>query len=1220
MKKALAIALTLMVVAGASHAGKMSPGLESLMSTMNGSEEIKVLVVMKDQVDTKTLDWDLHVARTPMHERHDIVVSALRDRAVASQQPLLDELATMRGRGDVRGFTSHWLINAVVVVTTVAEVPRLALRPDVDVIEADLVVELIEPVNEPRAKTLGTRGIGITPGVVAVGARRVWDELGIDGTGAIVGILDTGVDLTHPALNARWQGNFTTAGESWYDAAGLGHSTPQDDHYHGTHVMGTITGLAPDDTIGVAPGAHWVAANPIIMSAGSAFDNAVIASLEFMADPDGDPGTSDDVPDVVQNSWGVNEGFTGYYDCDSRWWAAIDNCEAAGVVLTWSAGNEGSGSTTLRSPADRATSPYNCFSVGSTDNTGTTISGFSSRGPSGCGGEFAMKPEIMAPGADIYSAQPGGGYQYLDGTSMAGPHIAGVVALMRSANPGLDVITIKQIIMDTAIDMGVAGEDNDHGHGFVDAYEAVLAVLSGYGTLEGTVTDLSTSLPIEGAQVVFTAAGELDRARTTDASGFYSIMLPQGDWDLDVTAFGYLGDSVAAVAVIEDGTTTQDVQLAQAPSALLSGYVYDDEAAPVVGASVTVLNTPLAPATSGVGGYYEITMPTGAVYDVLASAYGMGSHQVSLDFQAAATQDFVLPQLIFENFESGTLVVFPWETSGEADWFASTDEAYEGLYSAKSGNITHYESSVLSITLNVLAAGNLEFYYKVSSESNYDYLRFSIDGAQQNEWAGEIDWTLASYPVTAGSHTFSWSYDKDGSVDTGGDCAWVDYVVFPTIAPPTYPELAVSPLALSEILEPGDTSVQYITLDNNGEGELIFNAVATMDLPPTATGGRTPVELGKDDPDPRVGQSPLLGSGGPDGYGYNWIDSDEFGGPSYGWVEISGLGTPLSLSDDSISGDLPLGFAFSFYGTDFTTVKVCSNGFLSFTSSVSYYTNDPIPDAGDPNNLIAPYWDDLNPASGGTVYYYADAANSRFIVEWDAVVHYGTSDPQTFQVILNADGTILFQYATTNGQNEATVGIENASGSDGLEVVFNAAYIHDGLATLFSFVPPPDPWLTVTPVSGVIPGMTTGTQLAVAFNATDLPEGNYTGNVTIGSNDPDNPQVIVPVSLLVTNLGTAVGDELPRSFALGAAYPNPFNPSTKIAFAVPAGGGRVDLQIFDLSGRLVRTLVSGEQEGGNHTAVWAGLNDAGRPVSSGTYFYRLQAPSFDETKKMVLVK
>ena len=212
-----------------------------------------------------------------------------------------------------------------------------------------------------------------------------------------------------------------------------------------------MTGLAADDTIGVAPGAEWIASNVINQGAGGGFDNDIIDCFEWFTDPDGNPITMDDVPDVVQNSWGVNEGF-GYPDCDSRWWAVIDACEAAGPVIVFAAGNEGPGATTLRSPADRATTLYNCFSVGATNHTSPfTIAGFSSRGPAGpnCGPvENRVKPEVSAPGVSIYSAAPGGGYQYMDGTSMACPHVAGVVALMRSANPNVDVITIKQVLMD----------------------------------------------------------------------------------------------------------------------------------------------------------------------------------------------------------------------------------------------------------------------------------------------------------------------------------------------------------------------------------------------------------------------------------------------------------------------------------------------------------------------------------------------------------------------------------------------------------------------------------------------------------------------------------------------------------------------------------------------------------------------------------------------------
>ncbi|HPF71542.1 MAG TPA: S8 family serine peptidase, partial [Candidatus Krumholzibacteria bacterium] len=575
MRRMLAALLGLMLCAGLATAGTLTPGLQRQIENMNGSDPIKVFVVMKDQVNVQALDRELHAAKAGLDTRHRTVVGELQGKAQASQQALLADLSAKAATGIVRGFTPHWLVNGVVVATTVDGARELAARPDVDVVEADLVVELIQPLKSEKTAS-PDKAIGITPGVVAVGARRVWDELGVDGTGALVGVLDTGVQGTHPALSGNWRGNHAPVSECWLDAAGLGDATPIDQHYHGTHVMGTIAGRAANDTIGVAPGAEWIASNIInYPGVDAGFDNGVIASLEFMSDPDGNPATTDDVPDVVQNSWGVNESFTGYVDCDSRWWNAIDACEAAGVVLTWSAGNEGPSGTTLRSPADRATTEFNCFSVGSTLATAPyTISSFSSRGPSGCGGTYAMKPEISAPGSDIYSAEPSGGYQYLSGTSMAGPHVAGVVALMRAANPGLDVITIKQILMDTAVDLGTAGEDNDYGHGFIDGYAAVLAVMSGYGTVNGTVTDASTSQPIAGAQVVASAPGETSRTMTTDAAGAFSTMVPQGGWTLDVSAFGYLGDS-AGVTVTEDMTTTQDFALDAAPSALLYGHVYD---------------------------------------------------------------------------------------------------------------------------------------------------------------------------------------------------------------------------------------------------------------------------------------------------------------------------------------------------------------------------------------------------------------------------------------------------------------------------------------------------------------------------------------------------------------------------------------------------------------------------------------------------------------------
>jgi hypothetical protein len=176
---------------------------------------------------------------------------------------------------------------------------------------------------------------------------------------------------------------------AWRDVLGTGTTFPTDTAAHATQVMGTITGLGAEtgDSIGVAPGAEWIAANACNQNPGGEFDNDVIECYQWFADPDGDANTVDDVPDVVQNSWGVSE-YPGYdYTiCDVRWWSVIDNLEAAGTVVTYSAGNAGPEPMTMLSPADRAATPTSAFSVGAIDGTGSfpyPIWYRSSRGPSG---------------------------------------------------------------------------------------------------------------------------------------------------------------------------------------------------------------------------------------------------------------------------------------------------------------------------------------------------------------------------------------------------------------------------------------------------------------------------------------------------------------------------------------------------------------------------------------------------------------------------------------------------------------------------------------------------------------------------------------------------------------------------------------------------------------------------------------------------------------------
>jgi bacillopeptidase F len=466
-------------------AGEIEENFKAYLETLSPDDLASAIVFLADQADIKTLDLDLKAQKATRALRHETVVKALQAAASRSQGGLADYLEAKKQEGSVRGYTTYWIMNMIVVQATRAELENIAARADVDIIEENFKPSLIEPVGDRTGLVqIPSKGIGVTPGLRAIKADSVWYMLDITGKGRIVANLDTGVDGEHPALAKRWRGLFAPWQECWKDALGTGTTFPEDNYGHGTHVMGTLCGLGKDtgDTVGVAWEALWIADNAINQGVGSEFDSDVTEAFEWFTDPDGNPETIDDVPDVLQNSWGIDHRFSGYVDCDYRWQTVIENCEAAGVVVTFSAGNEGPASATHRSPANIINTPTTNFSVGAVDATHYDfpypIASFSSRGPSDCDMQ-TIKPEVVAPGVEVYSSVPGGGYEqlYWDGTSMAGPHVAGIVALLRQVNPDLGVDEIKQILMSTTVDLGAAGEENTYGHGLVDAYAAVLSVM-----------------------------------------------------------------------------------------------------------------------------------------------------------------------------------------------------------------------------------------------------------------------------------------------------------------------------------------------------------------------------------------------------------------------------------------------------------------------------------------------------------------------------------------------------------------------------------------------------------------------------------------------------------------------------------------------------------------------------------------------------------------------
>ena len=407
--------------------------------------------------------------------------------------------------------------------------------------------------------------------------------------------------------------------ECWLDLQGTS-TEPYDSEGHGSHVMGTMCGRAihvngDTITVGAAPNAEFICCNAVDQGLSEQLNNDVITAYQWFIDPDGDPNTTDDDPDVIQNSWGVYAWYPDYGPCYSFWNTAILNCEAAGTVVIWSAGNDGAGTSTIGIPPVFAYNPTQIFSVGAVDATNNQapfpIAWFSSRGPSSCEPDIgAFKPEVVAPGVDVFSVMANSeSYTTMSGTSMSGPHVAGVIALLREACPDCDPQTLKEILLETAIDTGYppVGEDNTYGMGLVNAYDAVQEALemSVRGFVDGVITNESGS-PLAGVHVQ--TVNEHPFANS-NLNGYYCVRAQPGIHSFQFSKYGYNTQLVENVEAFEDDTTHLDVSMQSLPHGTLSGVVQVQSGAAIPNAAVLVLNTPLDTVYTDGSGRFSVTLP-----------------------------------------------------------------------------------------------------------------------------------------------------------------------------------------------------------------------------------------------------------------------------------------------------------------------------------------------------------------------------------------------------------------------------------------------------------------------------------------------------------------------------------------------------------------------------------------------------------------------------------
>lgn len=435
----------------------IDPLVQKEITSSQEGDQISVIVTLSNQANLSRIPGSSRAVRL------EGVIRALQGLANADQRQILSYLNEQSARGNVESVSPFWVFNGLSVTATPEVIENLSLRGDVTKITADKI----------QLKTVvETAQVQSEPNLSVIQAPVLWN-LGYQGQGVVIASLDSGVDVNHPDLVSNWRGG----NNSWYDPFGQHPSNPTDLSGHGTWTMGVMVGKDGGGTsIGVAPQSQWIAAK-IFDDSGVSTATAIHLAFQWILDPDGNPGTAD-APHVVNNSWTFS--IPG---CNLEFEIDLQSLRAAGILPIFAAGNGGPDSNTSFSPANNPSA----FSVGATtlDNI---IYGFSSQGPTDCGGSNRVFPDLVAPGVNIFTSDLGGSYTFATGTSLAAPHVSGGLALLLTAFPNLSTTHQATSLLSSAVDLGLIGADNTFGHGRVD-------LLSAYNWLSSNPEPSPTPLP-----------------------------------------------------------------------------------------------------------------------------------------------------------------------------------------------------------------------------------------------------------------------------------------------------------------------------------------------------------------------------------------------------------------------------------------------------------------------------------------------------------------------------------------------------------------------------------------------------------------------------------------------------------------------------------------------------------------------------------------------------
>lgn len=462
--------LGLMLAVPAARAGEITTALERSMAHKGTHADTAVILRFKNSVDLKAMGAGLRQAGSKR------LLLALKDRA-AQNRSTVDQALKAQGAVKIRDL---WLINAVALTVPAVAVKSLAALDAVATVDLDAFVQGGRSQRTPAPRNAPGESPALIPApkawppapapdysqakpgwnLSAIHAPEVW-AMGHTGKGVVVASMDTGVDLEHPELRGKWRGG----SNSWFDPHGE-EPFPYDALGHGTQALSVMVG-GPD--MGVAPEARWIGVR-LYNNDGRASMSDIHLGFQWLIDPDGDPDTAD-APDVVNASWALTGRAVG--SCILEFHADIQALKAAGIAVVFAAGNDGPFARTSNSPGNNP----GAMSVGAIDRD-FEVARQTSRGPSSCDG--SVFPRVMAPGVNVRTADLSHGgqasYTITSGSSLAAPHVAGVLALLAGAFPTASVAELEMAVDRGAQALSGTGPNGGAGYSRVDALAAFNAL------------------------------------------------------------------------------------------------------------------------------------------------------------------------------------------------------------------------------------------------------------------------------------------------------------------------------------------------------------------------------------------------------------------------------------------------------------------------------------------------------------------------------------------------------------------------------------------------------------------------------------------------------------------------------------------------------------------------------------------------------------------------